>query len=174
MSPVTEVNSPFNLVRNTLMVILAVVVVQFFVHVLSSSIDAFGSYLIRNGLYLVIYAVVFAYMYDKVSALWRPGRPNAFLRSTIKPDPVSKLTANKLLNSAFFSVTIFIIASLVKYFGETGGFGDTDGEGIADTFDGVEVIILIASGLAAESGGKTESDTDENDKGVKAGSGTGG
>lgn len=174
MPPVAEVNSSFNLVRNTLIVVIAVVVVQFFVHLFSSSIAGFGDYLIRNGLYVVIYAVVFAYMYEKVSALWRPGCRNAFLRTTIKPDPVSKLTANKLLNSALFSITIFIIASMIKYFGTGGGLTDTDGEGVADTFDGVEAIIVVASGLAAELGGKTESDTDEGDKGAKSGTGTGG
>lgn len=174
MSPVTEVNSSFNLARNTLMVVIAVAVVQFFVHLFSSSIDAFGEYVIRNGLYILIYAVVFAYMYERVSALWRPGCRNAFLRSTIKPDPVSKLTANKLLNSTLFSITIFIIASMIKYLGTGGGLSDTDGEGVADIFDGVEAIIIVASGIVTELGGKTESDTDEDDKGAKTGTGTGG
>lgn len=134
-------------------------------HLLHGNIDGFVAFITGPSVgYFAMYCLLFALVYESVSAIWYPGavrkRVSLFFKDKNKPRSLF-IKAAEGITLGVGTTVIFWGARLMS----TGGLlGDADAEGVADTTDMVTVVIIALSVVALESGGKTESNDDEDDK----------
>ena len=158
------------LLINTLIVFIMFMLIDYIYYgLLFPGPDPYTVDLSGKIIYTVLFAVVYAHLYNKCSRIWRPNSKEAFLHNNkVVPDTqLCDLSTSKILNSIAFSLltsgVILLAMFLCTYVVTTvyiyvlqGFHGVPEDSGDSLLF----VSKVVAAGVVMESHGKTEDDPD--------------
>ena len=152
---------------NAVIVWVALITSALAFHAFANTIGSFATFFNGTSIaVVVVYGFVFAFVYDRISGLWSPRTKRKTISLFDRGLENSKKRSYliRLLDTIGFAIGVSIIFWGARYMASGGMLGDTDGEGVGDSSDGVTTVIIIICIVALESGGSTESDDDEDDK----------
>lgn len=162
------------LMGNTLIVLVVFMVIDFlYFGVIKPGQDPYTQDIVQKIIYSLFFSLVFAYLYNKASRMWRPNTDEAFFYDgrVVADADLCKNSSTKMLNGIVFSLlvcTVVILAMMLSTFIFTNLYiyllhgirGD-----ISQVTGGTEGACVLAgkmafSAMALESTGRTEDDPD--------------
>ena len=159
------------LLRNTVIVFVVFMLVDFVCYGLTPSNDVpYSTYLGNKIILTVIFAIFYAHLYNKTSRIWRPNTNEAFLfkNRVVNEADLCKLSLPKILNGVLFSLLVcgliifamqfltFIFSTIYIHI-----FQGIRGELPGGTGDAAIIMgKVVTSGIVLEWQGKTEDDPD--------------
>lgn len=154
------------LLQNALIVFIVFMVVDYIWYGwLAPQPGRYSSALVPLLSFTLVFAFVFAHMYDRASVWWRPDSPKPYISTKHKtPEYNPKATtlskiANGMLYSALIVLACLAAAGLVFYMTSLGNSLDINCTQMY-SMEGVVVLVTkaVLSGAAVEKGGNSEDD----------------
>ncbi len=160
MSASNPARTPLALVINSVIVFISFFLVDLGYRAwFTDAGDIMAGYPVAFFANLAAGSVLYAFLYNKASYLWRPQVNRGFLRSAeTSKVPSEKMTGMKVINGAILgliSVTIFYFFTSGIMFG-----GGGSGSGDSSTTTTVLVVVVIVTAGILEWKGRTEDDGD--------------
>lgn len=163
------------LALNTFLVVIAVLVFQFFFRLVNGAMDTYGYFFTgRNILILVGYALIFAILYGKFACHCC----NPMKKSRIPLGEMGRRSdrsfINRLLNALLFALLACALFWFILELVRASGYADTDGDGVKDSEDVLAASLLFVAYAVLKGGGAEEGGDDAADPGGQTGISSGG
>ena len=163
------------LALNTFLVIIAVLVFQFFFRLVNAAMDTYGSFFTgRNILILVGYALIFAILYGKLAChCCNPKKKSRMPVVEIRQGSGGSFI-NRVLNGLLFALLACALIWFLLELAKASGYTDADGDGVKDSGDVLAASLLFVAYAVLKGGGAEEGGDDATDPGGRTGISSGG
>lgn len=160
---------------NAFLVIIAVLVFQFFFRLVNNTMDTFGSFFTgRNILIWVGYALIFAILYGKFACHCCSPKKKARIPIVGNGSGEGRSFISRLLNALLFALLACALYWFSLELVRATGFADADGDGVKDSEDVLAATLLFVAYAVLKGGGAEEGGDDATDPGGRTGISSGG